>query len=82
MLYRSESKNGADDEGDENGRGDHVARNGHHRDENGDEDDRTERDCDDITEEDDAYSNLNTGTSYTSVRTLSTTGGSYLESHF
>ncbi|XP_001654003.2 USP6 N-terminal-like protein isoform X2 [Aedes aegypti] len=70
VLYRSESKNGADDEGDENGRGDHVPRNGHHRDENGDEDDRTERDCDDITEEDDAYSNLNTGVSMSSLRTI------------
>lgn len=73
VLYRSESKNDEDDE--------NAGENGH-RGENGDDDDRTERDCDDITEEDDAYSNLNTGTSVTSLRTLSTTGSSYLESHF
>ncbi|XP_062554577.1 USP6 N-terminal-like protein isoform X2 [Armigeres subalbatus] len=54
VLYRSESKNDEDDE-----EGNHVGQNGH-RNADGDDDDRTERDCDDITEEDDAYSNLNT----------------------
>ncbi|KXJ78939.1 hypothetical protein RP20_CCG002971 [Aedes albopictus] len=79
VLYRSESKNDGDDEDvDENGRP--VGQNGHHRNENGghddDEDDRTERDCDDITEEDDAYSNLNTEYDDGSITKHSLTGTS------
>ncbi|XP_065078829.1 USP6 N-terminal-like protein isoform X1 [Ochlerotatus camptorhynchus] len=67
VLYRSESKNDEDD--------DNAGENGH-RDENGDDDDRTERDCDDITEEDDAYSNLNTDYDDGSITKTSLTGTS------
>ncbi|XP_062554558.1 USP6 N-terminal-like protein isoform X1 [Armigeres subalbatus] len=70
VLYRSESKNDEDDE-----EGNHVGQNGH-RNADGDDDDRTERDCDDITEEDDAYSNLNTDYDDGSITKYSLTGTS------